>query len=154
MAAIANLVWPIGEDLKVELIYKEGADTNTAVAIDLSSGYSVRMDIVVPVTNERIYTFNSAAIADVDPLTAGAQPDSTLEGVLSSGAGGTPNISITVPRALTLPGGVIWTRYSASGNSQVSVFNYDVFLRNTTTDKQAKILRGSITLEESYTLWQ
>lgn len=151
MADIENFTWPEGEDLKVELIYKEGATAETAAVVNLATGYAVRMDIVVPGTNERIYTFNSAAIADVDPIGAGATADSTLEGVLSSGAGGTPNISISVPRALTLPGGVIYAKYTE--NPPVTSFNYDIFLRNTATDKQSKILRGSITIEDSYTLW-
>jgi hypothetical protein len=152
MAEIANFVWPVGEDLTVELIYKEGSTSANAVAVDLSTGYSVRMDIVIPTTNERIYTFNSEALADVDPITTGAQADSVVEGVLSSGAGGNPNISITVPRTLTLPGGAIWTRFMAT--PKVVAFNYDILLRNKNTDKQVKILKGTITVEESYTLWQ
>jgi hypothetical protein len=144
MAQSANFTWPQGEDLSVDLIYKEGTTALDAVVVPLSTGYEVRMDIVD--SEERIYTFNSATLADVDPLTAGAQPDNVVEGVLSSGAGGTPNIRITVPRSLTLPGGAIY-------DSNNSVFQYDVFLRNTATNKQVKILKGSITVEESHTLW-
>lgn len=152
MAQIQNYTWDQGADLEVDLIYKEGATVETAVAIDLSTGYSVRMDIVVPATKERIYTFNSAAIADVDPIAVGAQPDSVIEGTLSSGAGSTPNVSIVVPRALTLPTtGPVYLKMTAV--PAVIVFNYDIFLRNTGTDKQAKILKGTITIEESYTLW-
>lgn len=151
MAEIQNFTWPVGEDLLVELIYKEGATVETAAAVNLSTGYSVRMDIVVPATGERIYTFNSEALADVDPIQASAQPDSVVEGVLSSGAGGTPNISFAVPRSLTLPGGAVYTKFTAA--PPVTSLNYDIFLRNTVADKQVKILKGAITIEGSYTLW-
>jgi hypothetical protein len=151
MAQTKAFVWDQGADLLVQMIYKEGATAETAVAVDLSSNYAVRMDIVVPSTKERIYTFNSEELADVDPLTTGAQPDSVVEGVLSSGASGTPNISITVPRSLTLPGGSVYEKFT--GAPSVGVYNYDVFLRNTSSDKQSKILQGTITINESYTLW-
>ena len=151
MAQTKAFVWDQGADLLVQMIYKEGADANSAVAVDLSSNYAVRMDIVVPSTKERIYTFNSEELADVDPKTVGDQPDDVVEGVLSSGAGGTPNISITVPRSLTLPGGSVYEKFT--GTPPVGVYNYDVFLRNTSSDKQSKILQGTITISESYTLW-
>lgn len=151
MAQTKAFTWDQGADLNVKLIYKEGATVETAAVVDLSANYSVRMDIVVPATKERIYTFNSASLADVDPITAGAQPDSVIEGVLSSGAGGTPNISIAVPRSLTLPGGAVYEKFTA--NPPVTLFNYDIFLRNTSTDKQVKVLQGTITVGESYTLW-
>lgn len=146
-----NFTWAQGEDLVIELIYKEGPTAETAVAVDLSTNYALRMDIVVPTTKERVYTFNTAAIADVDP-GAGTVPDDTLEGTLSSGAAGTPNITIRVPRSLTLPGGALHTLMTAT--PATTVFNYDIFLRNTSVDTQAKILKGQVTTEESYTIWQ
>jgi len=150
MAQTANFTWAQGEDLPIALIYKEGlVDEETVV--DLSSGYALRMDIVVPVTKERIYTFNTATIADVDPIMVGDQPDAVLEGVLSSGASGTPNITISVPRTLTLPGGSVYAKMV--GSSAITVFAYDIFLRNTASNKQAKILTGAVTVEESNTLW-
>ena len=133
------------------MIYKEGATAETAAAIDLSTNYELRMDIVVPSTKERVYTFNTEELADVDP-GAGTVPDTTVEGTLTSGADGSPNITIQVPRSLTLPGGAIHTKMI--GTPAVSLFNYDVFLRNTSSDRQVKILKGTITAEESYTLWQ
>jgi hypothetical protein len=150
MTQTANFVWPQGSDLPIEMRYKEGPDLDSAVAIDLTSGYSLRMDVVVPSTKERVYTFNTEAIADVDP-GAGTVPDNTVEGTLTSGADGTPNISIQVPRSLTLPGGAIHSKMIASPGTLV--FGYDVFLRNTASNQQDKILRGTITIEESYTLW-
>lgn len=155
MAQVQNFTWDQGADLDIKLIYKEGATAETAAAVDLSANYSVRMDIVVPATKERVYTFNSATIADVDPITAGNQADSVIENVLSSGAGGTPNITIRVPRAATLPGspnGAIYTKMT-DNQTPITTFNYDIFLRNTTTDKQAKVLTGTITIAASYTLW-
>lgn len=150
MAQTANFTWAQGEDLAIALIYKEGA-VGAETVIDLSSGYQLRMDIVVPGTKERIYTFNTSSLADVDPIQVGAQPDSVIEGVLSSGASSTPNITISVNRNLTLPGGSVYAKMT--GSPAVSVFAYDIFLRNVTADKQVKILTGSVTVEESNTLW-
>lgn len=150
MAQTSNFNWAQGEDLSISLIYKEGP-VNSEVVIDLSIGYQVRMDIVIPSTKERIYTFNTASIADVDPLLVGAQPDSVLEGVLSSGAAGSSNIDIAVSRNLTLPGGTVYAKMT--GSPAVAVFAYDIFLRKVSSDKQAKILTGTITVEESNTLW-
>lgn len=150
MAQIANFTWAQGEDLPVALRYREGPEGSETV-VDLSTGYAVRMDIVVPATKERVYTFNSATIADVDPILVGDQPDSVVEGVLSSGAAGSANIELAVPRELTLPGGAVYAEMT--GDPAVTTFAYDIFLRNTVTDKQSKILSGMITIEASYTLW-
>lgn len=149
MAQTQNFTWDQGADLTIQLIYKEGVDAASAVVVDLSTAYQVRMDLVVPSSKSRIYTFNSASIADVDSTTVGAQPDSVIEGTLSSGAGGTPNINITVPRTLTLPGGVVYDQMQLN----TKLFNYDLFLRNTNTNTQVKILTGSVTVTDSNTLW-
>lgn len=150
MAQVANFTWDQGDDLTIELIYREGPTAETALVVDLSVNYALRMDVVNPSTKERLYTFNTAEIADVDP-GAGTVPDNTLEGTLSSGAGGTPNISITVPRSLTLPGGALHAQMTAV--PPLMSFNYDIFLRDTGVDKQVKILEGVITVKESNTLW-
>lgn len=150
MAQSVNLIWAQGDDLPFALRYREGP-TDAEVVVDLSTGFAVRMDIVVPATKERVYTFNTAAIADVDPIQVGAQPDSIVEGALSSGASGSANIQFAVPRSLTLPGGAVYAKMVAV--TPIKVFSYDIFLRNTVTDKQAKILNGTITIEESNTLW-
>ena len=151
MAQTTNFIWPQGEDLDIKLIYKEGP-VGSEVVVDLSTGYSLRMDITVPTTKERIYTFNTETLADVDPITSGSQADTVVEGVLSSGASSTPNITISVPRSLTLPmTGAIYVKYTAA--TPISVFDYDIFLRHVASDKQAKILSGTITIEDSKTLW-
>lgn len=150
MAQTANFTWGQGEDLSVALIYKEGT-VGSETVVDLSTGYEVRMDIVVPATKERVYTFNTAALTDVDPITPGAQPDATVEGVLSNGSSGSANITISVPRSLTLPTGAVYVKMTDV--SPVTVFAYDIFLRNTGSNKQAKILTGTITVEGSNTLW-
>lgn len=150
MAQTANFIWGQGEDLSIALIYKEGTAGNEVV-IDLSSGYELRMDIVVPATKVRVTTFNSAELEDVDPVEVGDQSDVVIETLLSSGSSGSPNILISVPRILTLPGGGIYAKMT--GAPPVSVFAYDIFLRNTVADKQVKILTGTITVEESNTLW-
>ena len=150
-----NLTWQQGEDLTFSLIYRTGP-TGQETAPDLSTGYSLRMDIVSP-TGERLYTFNSETLADVDPNTPGDQPEvpATSEAVLG------PNgaIDIAIDRAVTLPGGPIYDKLNEV--PPVNVFYYDIFLRATapthgeasTVGRQQKILKGSITVETSYTLW-
>lgn len=150
MEQTANFTWGQGEDLSVQLIYKEGPEGSETV-VDLSSGYELRMDIVDPATKERVYTFNTNALSDADSVVPGDQPDSIIEGSLSSGASGTPNIVISVPRAVTLPGGAAYVKMTLA--TPVLVFGYDIFLRNTSSDRQAKILTGMITIEGSNTLW-
>lgn len=142
MAATFNYTWGQGEDLVLSMLYKEGP-VGAEVPVDLT-GYSLRMDIVTP-NGDRRYTFNSEDIPDVDP-GAGTTPDTDKEAVL--GADGT--INITVPRSLTLPGGVLHTDITAP--TPLLTFNYDVFLRNP-ANQQKKILKGTITVEKSYTLW-
>lgn len=148
MTQTHDLTWPQGEDLAISLIYKEGTTTLDAVVVDLSTGYELRMDIVTPDTKQRVYTFNTAPL---DELTDGVS-DTNIEGVLSSGAGGTPNINILVPRGVTLPGGAIYSKLTTT--PPTTFFNYDVFLRNVAANKQAKVLQGTIIVEESYTLWR
>lgn len=144
MAATHNYTWAQGEDLTIEMIYStgpEGAET----PVDLTT-YSARMDIV-GTDGARRYTMNSDPITDVDPETAGDQSDNVIEIVNLTADG---EITIEVPRTLTLPGGALYADITA--NPPQLVFNYDVFLRNG-TNKQKKILKGTITVEKSYTLW-
>ena len=131
MSQTVNFKWPQGEDLEIALIYKEGASENSASAVSLVSGYDARMDIVLPATKQVLVTAN---LGD--------------EIALGTGANKAPNIVVSLPRALTLTGGVLFTNMSTTTN-----FNFDLFLRNTTTDKQIKILKGQISIERSNTLW-
>lgn len=126
--------WPQGEDKVIELIYREGPDAKKAVPVSLSSGYDARMDLVVPDTRELVHSI-TVDDGDID---------------LGSGTNDEPNVVIWLRRAVTLPGGEVFEAL-ADG---VNMFSYDVFLRNTQTDKQVKILRGSVTIERSGTLWQ
>jgi hypothetical protein len=121
--------WPRGEDLNIQLSYKEGRDARNALPVDLSTTYALRMDLVNPDNNTAVYSFVSDSQA----------------GSLSNGKLG-PNINIYLPRALTLPGGAL----ASSGKTS---FAFDMFLRNTTTDRQIKILKGNINIETSNTLW-
>lgn len=143
MVAVYNYNWEQGEDLTLLMVYKQGLP-GAETPVNLT-GYSLRMDIVTP-TGERRFTFNSDAIADVDPVVAGSQADPSIEATL--GTDGT--ISITIPRTLTLPGGELYDDITA--NPPMLTFNYDVFLRDT-NNKQKKLLKGQITVERSYTLW-
>lgn len=114
----------------MSLIYNEGAE-GEEVPVDLT-GYSLRMDVVG--NSGVVYTFNSD---DQDPATE----DEAILGTDGS-------INIVVPRSLTLPDGPVYDEMQ-QGNS---VFNYDIFLRNP-QNKQYPIVRGTITVVESYTLW-
>ena len=143
MVAAHNYTWEQGEDLILAMLYKQGP-VGAEVPVDLT-GYSLRMDIVTP-NGERRYTFNSDAVADVDPTTPELEGDTNTEAVL--GADGT--INITVPRTLTLPNGELYS--DINGTTPLLTFNYDVFLRNP-ANQQKKILKGQITVEKSYTLW-
>jgi hypothetical protein len=131
MSQTVNFKWPQGEDLEIALIYKEGGSENSASAVSWSSGYDARMDIVLPATKDVLHT------ADFPGAIA-----------LGTGANKAPNIVVSLPRSLTLEGGVLYENLATTTN-----FNYDLFLRNTTTDKQVKILRGQINIERSNTLW-
>jgi hypothetical protein len=145
--------WYEGTDKTIRLNYKEGADASTATIVDLSSGYSVRMDLVIPGTRTVVYTFNSANIADTDPITTGSQPDNTIEATLSNGSGGTGNIVIALARSLVLPGGAVWLVANDPVNPN-PVLDFDVILRNTNTDKQGDpIHSGTIQVVNNNTLW-
>ena len=132
-----NFVMEQGDDLPIKITYKEGT-LGSEVALNLTTGYSVRMDIVSE-TGTRLATFNSADLP-------APENDTTKEVTLGNG---TNNIVINVPRALTLPSGAIGGELA----SNKSVFKYDMFLRITSTDKQRKILTGTITVNPTVTRW-
>jgi len=144
MVAVQNWTWQEGDDLVMSMIYREGPD-GSEVPIDLT-GYSLRMDVASVTDGTRIFTFNSDDIVGggtgVD-VVGPADNEATL--------GSDGSINIVVPRALTLPGGAVAALYVGSDTSLV--MNYDIFLRNP-SNLQSKILRGTITVERSYTLWQ
>lgn len=144
MVATYNYTWQQGADLTLSMVYRSGP-VGEDVPVDLT-GYSLRMDIVGK-DGIRRFTFNSDEVADVDPTTPELEPDPATEAIL--GADG--SINVTVPRALTLPDGELWGDITATEPSLT--FNYDIFLRDT-TGRQKKILKGTITVEKSYTLWK
>lgn len=138
--------WEQGTDLDLKLIYRTGPDAQSMLPVDLT-GYEVRMDIRATSTSgERVWTFNSADIVDVDPILVGDQADTTKEVVL--GVDG--SITITVPRELTLPGGAVYDQITAT--PAITVFVYDIILRDV-GGKQSKILSGTISVNASVTLW-
>ena len=132
MSQQVNFKWPQGEDLEIALIYKEGNSEASASAVNLSSGYAARMDIVLPAGRVVQWTAEtpSAAIS------------------LGTGANKQPNLVIWLPRALTLTGGALFDDLSTTTN-----FNYDIFIRNLGTDRQVKVLTGQINIERSNVLW-
>lgn len=136
MAAIQNYTWIQGEDLLMTLIYKVGETPETATPVDLT-GYSLRMDVASQgASPTRLYTLNSDEL--VDPA------DTTTEATLL--ADGTINIAI--PRSVTLPGGELYEALSSG-----LVFDYDLFLRDT-SNKQKKVIGGTITVAKSITHWE
>lgn len=143
MAEPYNLVWDEGSDLIISITYKSGPE-GAEVPVDLSL-YKMRMDISGP-DGKILSVLNDEAISDTDPFTAGAQADTTYEVVL----GNSGQIGITLSRALTLPGGSIY-RYTSANPSTIN-FNYDIFLRDS-SDKQKKIVYGTINVVKSVTKW-
>ena len=103
------------------------------------------MDLSIDGTNpvaDRVWTFNSSDNAGTTPIdeTGNTDNEATL------GADG--SIYILVPRALSLINGAIYTKIQTG----IFDFKYDIFLRNS-VGKQKKILRGTVTIKPSVTLW-
>jgi hypothetical protein len=137
--ATYNWIWQEGEDLVMSLVYKEGP-SGSEVPIDLT-GYQLRMDLVKGTS--RLYTFNSDDIVEVPSVDETGITDN--EATLGSDG----SINIIVPRSLTLGTGAVAVEFVGTESLQL---NYDVFLRSP-AGLQTKILRGSITVERSYTKW-
>jgi|SRR6478735_957188 len=144
MVATQDYEWNQGEDLVISLVYKSGP-AGSPVAVDLTA-YAFRMDIVGP-NGKTLSVLNDEAIADTDPNTAGNQGDTNYEVTLGSAG----QITINLSRNLTLPGGPFYPYLNA--NPAFVEFNYDMFLRDA-TNKQRKILAGTIVVSKSYTKWQ
>lgn len=143
MAETWDFTWNQGADFLIELNYKAGP-TGAAVSPDLSL-WKFRMDIVGP-DGKVLSVLNDESITDTDPITAGAQADSTYEVTMDTSG----NIRVDLSRAHTLPGGALYKYIIA--NPPVRTFAYDMFLRDT-AGKQTKIMAGTITVERSVTYW-
>lgn len=128
---IYPITWQQGEDGEIDMIYKEG---DPAVAVNLT-GYSVRMDVSDGTTV--LFSFNSEDFTGPTDTVGPSDNEATL--------GSDGSIHIVVPREVTISG--------ALSTKVGTAMNYDVFLRNKTANTQKKILRGTITLESSVTLW-
>jgi hypothetical protein len=134
MTELVNFKWPQGEDLNIQLMYKEGEDERTAKPVSLAAGYALRMDIVAA-NGTLLHSYTSEASDDYPAGNPSA---------LGSGLNDQPNINIYLSRGLTLTGGAL---------NSLPTCQYDLFLRNTATNKQYKLIRGSITFEKSHTQW-
>lgn len=138
--------WEQGTDLVMKYIYRTGPDAGSMTPVDLTN-YSVRMDLrATSLVGDKVWTFNSNDIADVDPITPGDQPDNIKEVVLGSDG----SISITVPRSLTLPGGTVYAKMTET--PPVTIFVSDIILRDA-AGKQSKIISCTISVNASATLW-
>lgn len=139
-----SMTWEVGEDLDLSFTYKVGP-SGSEEPVDLSSIYSVRMDIR---SNDNsfglLYTFNSDDITESPSVDDPGSSDNEI----TLGSDGT--ISIRIPRSVVLPGGAIYD-YMIANN--VSNYAYDIFLRNTDLDTQKKILKGTIGINQSVTRW-
>lgn len=143
MAATYNYEWNQGEDMTISLVYKSGPEGDT-VPVDLTS-HLFRMDIVAP-DGKVLSVLNDSEIEDTDPFTEGDQGDTDYEVIL----GDEGEIVVELSRALTLPGGPLYPYITAA--SPTRAFLYDMFLRDS-SDKQRKILGGTITVVKSVTQW-
>jgi hypothetical protein len=124
-----NFTWQQGEDGVIGLVYQVNG-----VPVDLT-GYNVRMDVASAGTV--LYVFNSSDISGTPlDVTGSADNEATL--------GSDGSITIVVPRAVSLTGPL-----STYLNQEL---DYDIFLRDP-SNKQKKILEGTITLEASITKW-
>lgn len=140
MVAENNVTWEQGEDFTMHLVYKEN-DT----AVDLT-GYAVRMDIAPDKTPGVVLTLNSEDVTASDSEGNPLDTEGTADNEITVDAEG--NIDIFISRFVTLPGGVIGNRLAA-GNK----FVYDLFVRDTASNRQKKLAKGSITVNKSVTLW-
>ena len=140
MIGTQDYTWEQGDDLIIALVYKVND-----VAQDLTTGYSVRMDIAPlagTTVGQPVFAFNSN---DIDsPLdTAGLADNEVTFPPETPGA-----IHIRVPRSLTLPGGAVEAALTTT-----NTFSYDIFLRMEGPNTQKKILQGKILVNRSVTLW-
>ena len=145
MAGTQDYTWDQGADLTISLIYKSGPE-GSEVPVNLTT-WQCRMDIAAP-DGSILTVLNDEAITDTDPYTPGSQGDS---GPFEVTLGADGSIVIVLGRALTLPNGSFHKYISA--NPSQNEFQYDIFLRDN-TNKQKKILQGTITLVKSVTKWQ
>lgn len=124
-----NFIWQQGEDGEISMIYKVNG-----VAVNLT-GYNLRMDVKAPANGTILFTFNTT---DAD---TGGEETSGDEAALTSAG----EIHVLVPRTASLTSGQLFGYLDTA-------LNYDIFLRDASS-KQKKILKGTITIEKSTTLW-
>jgi hypothetical protein len=124
-----DFVWQQGEDGEINMVYK----INNLV-VDLT-GYKVRMDLKASGSGTVLFTLNSAG-ADT-----GGETTSGVEATLNT----VGEIHMIVPRTASLSGGPLFNHLNTA-------LNYDIFLRDA-SNKQRKILTGTITIQKSVTLW-
>lgn len=143
MTATHDVVWEQGEDFMMHLVYKEN-DT----PVDLTD-YEVRMDIApaTPANALPILSLNSADFTGTGEGDVPLDAEGGGDNEVTTDTEG--NIFITVGRNVTLPTGIIGTRLNIG-----TKFVYDIFVRDTTTNRQKKLAKGGITVNRSVTLWQ
>lgn len=131
-----NYVWQQGEDGLISMVY----ETGTVPAPINLTGYKLRMD-VRNTAGALLYSFNSDDFTDTSAPGIDVPGPADNEAVLGSAG----QININVPRSASLSGGAFFSEIT-------NTLLYDVFLRDT-SNKQRKILRGTIVFEASQTRW-
>lgn len=124
-----NFIWQQGEDGEIPLRYSVVIN-DVKTYVDLTD-YSLRMDIVGTDAN---YSLNSE---DENP--------STVDEVTLNDGGVLGAIRIVVPRAASIDTGTLTPGVGEA-------LAYDIFLRNP-EGLQKKIMRGTIIIEASTTIW-
>lgn len=124
-----DFVWQQGEDGEINMVYKRDG-----LAVDLT-GYNVRMDVKANNNDTPLFTFNTTGADTGGEVTSGDEATLNAQG----------EIHVVVPRAASLTGGQLF-------NYLDTALNYDIFLRDD-QNRQKKILKGTITIEKSTTLW-
>ena len=144
MPAVNNVEWEQGEDFIMNLRYVENENP-----VDLTN-YSVRMDIAIPAKSispeRKVMVINSDDVTVLDSEGSPLDHEGASDNEVSVDSEG--NINIFISRFTTLPGGPIGDRLNAS-----TVFIYDLFVRDNTSNRQKKLVKGEITINRSVTQW-
>lgn len=123
-----NFNWQQGEDTYLNFRFKEGPSKSKAMPVNLASGYTAKLTLANP---------NSPTT----PLVVCSTENGDI--LLFTGIN-EPNIKVKLRKEHTLP---------PNGLLPVGSYVYDLFVRNTGTGDQIKVVEGTINVRRSITLW-
>lgn len=124
-----DFVWQQGEDGEINIVYK----INDLV-VDLT-GYNFRMDLKASTSGTVLYTVNTTGADTGGETTSGSEVTMNSVG----------EIHAVIPRTTALSSGPLFNHVNTA-------LNYDIFIRDA-SNKQRKVLTGTITIQKSVTLW-